>query len=292
MVPLEAAKSEIFLRVGTYIILRYTDGKCNSFIDFKDSAGTVIANLSHTGDGYWQFLRGTNLGTVLAISEIMPMALSTWYVVEARFKPLNSGGVFQLKVNGQMVIDYTGDTTNGLENVKTVNIGSTYNGSYIMELRIDDIGINDTNGAQQNSWLGDGAVLALMPSGAGSTTELTPSAGDNYACVDERPPSTADYVASSTVDAEDTYALADLPSIYTGVRLVQPMAYAALAAAGSGAWRGVLRSGGTNYADAADKILSTSYAIVRGDVYYTDPADSNPLTPTKVNAFEAGVRVR
>jgi hypothetical protein len=49
--------------------------------------------------------------------------------------------------------------------------------------------------------LGEGFVVHLIPNGAGATTQLTPSAGSNFQCVDEVPPNTRDYVSSSTAVA-------------------------------------------------------------------------------------------
>jgi hypothetical protein len=54
-------------------------------------------------------------------------------------------------------------------------------------------------------------TLTLRPTGTGTYTELTPSAGTNWSCVDEAVVNDADYVSNGTLNstARDTYQMAD-----------------------------------------------------------------------------------
>jgi hypothetical protein len=122
-------------------------------------------------------------------------------LIEVYYKPLNSGGICTVKVDGVTDATYTGDTTNGLENVRTFRFGRStgYIGFYL-----DDIVVSDSG------WLGNQLIQLIVPTGAGSSTQLTPSTGNNYACVDEIPASDTDYVSGNTADLLDTYAMRNL----------------------------------------------------------------------------------
>jgi len=262
-----------------------------------DSAGTPQCGLAVTAPSTYTLVayRGSTSNVLATASRA---ALPTqWNIVQFKVTISDAAGRFEVWLNDVKVIDFTGDTENTSNtNVSFVELGLirivNSSGSNITYYAFDDIALNDTTGAYENDVPDDAAVLLLTPNGVGTTTQLTPSAGDNYACVDEIPPSTSDYVESDTADQQDTYVMQDLSAQYNQIALVQPIFYAGLAASGTGALRGVVRSGGTDYADTADKPLSTTAAFVRGDVHYVDPADNATWTPAKVNALEVGPRVK
>jgi len=294
---LASAVTEILHRIA-YAFTPYDPTDVLTVYRNVDSADGVQLSITwKPSDGLLRAYRGTSGGTLLGTSTTQ-LAANTWCLVQIRHLVHNSTGVVEVWVNGNKEIDFSGDTQNTAnENLAKYDVGvvqhtATSGASWVAW---DDLGTNDTGGATQNTLPADGAVLLLKPSGNGNSSQLDGSDGnqvDNYALVDEVPPSTTDYVYSDTQDEQDTYVLEDVPSPYNAVRLVQPIAYAALAAAGTGALRMVLRSGGTDYADAADQSLGTTYAFVQGDLRYVDPADSNAWTPAKVNALECGPRVR
>ncbi len=228
-------------------------------------------------------------GTTIATSAV-PFALDKLYWCKCHAKIADSGGIFEMWLDGVKIFDFVGDTRNGATGI--INAFSFVQGHYNHKFIVDDLKINDTSGTYENGMPGDGGIILLKPDGAGATTQLTPSAASNYQCVDEVPPNTADYVYGSTADQYDTYALENVPSSYNEVILVQPIMYGALSTAGTGAVRAVLRSDGTDYFDAADKPLTTAHAFHRGDVYYRDPADGGVWTPAKVNGLESGPQVK
>jgi hypothetical protein len=240
------------------------------------------------------------IGSTLVATASAGIAREEWACLRIRHLIHGSTGVLQVMRDGNVLLDFSGDThATGLVDIASYGIGwiaRTGNGSTGDQyIAWDDLADNDTSGDVENGLPADGAVLLLKPNGNGASSQLVGSDGnqvDNYALVDEVPPDSADYVASSTPDQQDTYALEDVPAPYNAVRLVQPVSYAALATAGTGALRNVVRSGGTDYADAADTALGTTYGFVKGDALYTDPADDAPWTVAKVDALEAGPRVR
>ena len=106
------------------------------------------------------------------------------------------------------VLTYAGDTDISSLQINKVRIlhynspvYATQGSSYM-----DDIYIDDTTGeASANA-----PILRfyhVVPSGAGNYAEFDPSTGTNYSCVDEIPPSDADYVSTATAGEYDSYAM-------------------------------------------------------------------------------------
>src|SRR3990172_7953604 len=79
----------------------------------------------------------------------------------------------------------------------------------------DDIVFDDA------AYPGNTKIAGLIPNGAGFSSQWDPSAGLNYQCVDELPPSDADFVSTNVVNEVDTYALSDLPSEAATIKCVQ-----------------------------------------------------------------------
>jgi hypothetical protein len=265
-------------------------------VELYDSIGTLHLTLKvNMRTGILTLYRAAS--TLIATSSAAVL-WDAWNAFEYKCKINDADGIFQLWLNNELVIDFSGNTRNaGNAEIKTIVLGLGWGvgSSSNCYIAFDDLAINDTTGITQSGRCGDAAVLFLPASGNGNSSQLVGSDADsvdNYALVDDVPPNTADYVASNTPDAQDTYTIEAIPAPYNAVTLVQPISYAALAAAGEGALRNVLRSGGTDYPDAADKPLTPSYAFVKGDVYYVDPADGAAWTIAKANALQPGPRVR
>lgn len=273
----------------------------------QDDIGTNHLYLTLTPtDGFIRLYRGSPYtGTLLATATGVAL-FGAWNACEYRCKIADAdNGVFQLWLNEVLVIDYSGvgaDTRNaGNANVKTVDLCCmrTGNGANTIQYTgFDDVAFNDTTGAAQNARCMDAAVLYLPPNANGNSegagTAWDGSDGnqtDNHDLVDEIPAVTTDYVTSSDVNDVDTYNLADVPAPYTAAILVQPICYAALAAAGTGDIRLVVRSNGVDYPDAADTPLTTTYVFKHGDLYYVDPNGGGAWSTTKANALEAGHKV-
>jgi hypothetical protein len=139
----------------------------NGFLPaFKDSASAVIASLTrNTTSTFLEFRLGTDAAAIQATGTI-PIALATTYLIEIRYKPLNSGGILTTKINGAQDINFSGDSTAGLENISSVRFGRT-SGSVNAYIIIDDVVFDDAN------WIGNTKIQAIVPTGAGSTNGQT-----------------------------------------------------------------------------------------------------------------------
>jgi hypothetical protein len=140
------------------------------------------------------------------------------------------------------------------------------------------------------SWIGDTVVLGLSPSGAGNAAQWDPSAGSNYACVDEVPPSDTDYVSTNINDEIDTYAISDLPSVVS-VKAVQVLARARKEGVSTPQNIAlVLRTGSTDY-PSEDQALNTTF-MGHIKLWEQNPNTAAAWTESGVNGIEAGVKAR
>ncbi len=262
------------------------DRACD-FIQTLD-AGSMQGSLRVNADGT---LSVTRNGTVLATSASSLLA-NIWYFIEFKHVIADSGGVLEGRVNGDVWVTYTGDTkqtANATANQIMLR-GPHQNGagSYYF----DDLYILDGTGSvPNNTYWGDTQIEAILPSGAGNYTELTASAGNNYACVDETAPNDdTDYVYSSTVDQRDTYAFGNLSVSSATINGIQVLIRARETVAGGGKVARLYRSGSTDD-QGSDKAIGTSYDYLQ-EIMETDPIAAAAWTASAINGAEFGVRIR
>lgn len=190
----------------------------------------------------------------------------TTFLVEWYYKIADSGGRCVVKVDGIIWMDFTGDTN--------VAAPTTFNSLQVgtdslsdADAHYDNIILDDAN------WIGKRNIASNIANGAGATTQLTPSTGANYSCVDEVPPSATDYVSGNTNDLVDTYSVAAIPGTVAYITAFQVQAN--VVKTGTPTPQNVqlaLRSGGTNYFSTS-KAVPTTAAIVAG-IWELDPATS------------------
>lgn len=248
---------------------------------FKDSAGTYIASLTRSAaTGLLVAVRGSGGGTTLETgANTIPYNVT--FLIEIRYKPLNSGGVFTVKVNGVQDINYSGDTTNGLENIKTIGIGGVSNSVYA---KFDDVIVDDAN------WIGNTKIQAIVPTGAGATTGWTPSTGANYAAVDEIPAVNTDYVKTSS-EQIDTYAMGNLTGSIASIKsvAVQTRNWRE----GNGLYdRGqhIVRPASTDRLAASKTSIFPITATSFQSIWELNPEDSAAWEEADVNGMEAGIK--
>jgi len=149
------------------------------------------------------------------------------------------------------------------------------------------------SGFQPNSKRpGTGYVVARVPTGAGTTTALTPSTGvTNWSLVDEIPPNTTDYVFSGTPDTYDTYAKSTaLPASAISVIAVGGYHYALRDGIVVNNARHVVRTGGVDYF-GVNTAVSTSYSAGLY-TWNVNPGTLTEWTVAELNAAEVGFQVR
>lgn len=232
----------------------------------------------------------TSGATTLRATSTQTFPLAVDHYVEAKIVGGAAGG---LEVRVDEVVWATWSGNPGTDGALTA---TTFDRCYLRgntvldptgfpDATLDDFYLEDT------AYLGDIKVSALAPTGAGSSTGLTPSAGANWACVDEIPPNDdTDYVSATVGGAlTDLYAHAALPSTASTVFAVLVTAYAKKTDAGAATLSGVVKSGATTSVATAQAV-GTGYGYYRY-LYATDPNGGIAWTRLALNAAEVGIRV-
>jgi hypothetical protein len=221
------------------------------------------------------------------------VTLNEWHRVGIYLKIADSGGRAQWFLDGIERANFTGDVRNaGTEEITKIFFGGGVDGTVSTRYRalFDDIVICTPTGSMNNDIPGNIKIYGLTSSGAGHYSQLTPSAGANYECVNEIPASDADYVSSAIVGQKDTYTLADLPVSTGAIKAVKWQARAQMSNADAGNIARLLRLKDNDY-QGSDVVLGSSWA------YFKEILETNPLTADQwaigaLNALEDGEVVR
>jgi hypothetical protein len=223
---------------------------------------------------------GDTTGTLLA-SALTALTMNVVYLIEVRYKPHASAGYFQIKVNGSYVINFTGNTTASSVQIDNIRLGLA---SGVGGALYDDVVVDDAN------WIGNTSVQAIVPNAIGNTTQFTPSTGNNYACVDERPASAADFVATNTDDLLDTYLASDLAGVIANVKSLQVQAQCIQEGAPTPLnLKLAIRSGGVDYVGGNNAVPTTTAKSVY-KLWENNPLDSSVWLDTEINALEIGMK--
>lgn len=260
----------------------------SAIVFYGDAGITAHLSLRINADGTLKLCLGDG-GTTLATSTAT-VSNARWRYLEMSGTIADSGGRAIVKLDGVTVIDFTGDTKNGGTNttIDTVKFGASNNNSNA-PITWDDVYICDDTGLTNNTFLGDVRVQTLLPTGAGASTQFTPSVGFNWDNVNDAPYVSTTYNSDSVSGHRDTYAMGDLLSGTGTIFGVQDVILALKSDAGAASIKAALKSGATVYYDATIN-LGTSLAGSSA-IREVDPATSAAWTPTNVNALEFGAEV-
>jgi hypothetical protein len=206
-----------------------------------------------------------------------------WTIIEGHIKVHDSDGVIQIKINGSLVMDYSGDTKPGsetaIDNFAFYNLHSNSGSSYHY---LDDIIFCDTSGSYMNTWLNGMKIYRRAMTGAGNYAQWTPhGAANNWDCVDETPPSADEYL-SGTTGQKDSYAVQDAPTI-SGIAAIVTRYWCQ----GGGSIKRLCRMGGSDYLSSAFSLPGAFSKV--DDVMYVRPDNSNAWDVSSFNSVELGM---
>jgi hypothetical protein len=288
-------RSEIWMRFGMLLHGTVYSGTVVP-MQLIDNGGNAQMSFEWNGsDGLLRLRRG-NQGTLLVVSLTAP-AMDVWHLFEIHYQILTSTtGQVDLYMDGTFQGTFSGQTQNsGILNVGAIQFGVTSFASGVTTnsyIAFDDMAVNDVNGTINNQRIGDGRVVLLLPTAAGSVTTLVRGGADsgaNWSQLNELPPSIAQYVGSANPGDRDLYTMSDLPANVT-VNCVEAIALAQNTDAGAGSLGMTIHSGAT-INESAPQALGTSPIYV-GARWETDPNTGAAWTLAAVNAVEAGLTVR
>lgn len=246
------------------------------FIGFYDSANTLCAYIK--GNSTTGVLEAV-VGASVVVNGDFVLLMNHTYLLEVYYKPLNTGGEITVKLDGVVELTFSGDTTNGLENVQWVYFG----GGDGDNTRMDDIVIDDA------AWIGNTYFQVITPTANGTTVQWTPSTGNNYQCVDEIPPSDTDYNYTNTADNIDTFTMSDMTGDIKTVKAV----YLQVRAGYEGnptptQINGVLYINSTNYLSTAQNVPLDFAPLTF--IWEINPDTSAAFTESDINGLEAGYK--
>lgn len=206
---------------------------------------------------------------------------NTTYLIEVYFKMADSGGRAVIKIDGIIDIDYTGDTkpySSVSFNKVKLGYGGNDSDAYFDNFRMDDA-----------HWIGGTKIQKILPISAGNSTNWTPSAGANYECVDERPPSDADYVSINANDQVDTYVAGSMIGSIASVNCVQVQSRIESDGAPTPTnLKLVARSGGADYFSGDKSVPVDPKSVYH--LWENNPADSQAWEESDINAMEPGIK--
>ena len=269
------------------------EGNDRTFLIGYDS-GVVQWNFRTNVDGSIEFDDGSGSGEA-AKSAAGAIPYNIWCYFEAKIKHSATVGTVDVRINGVSVISATSVDTIATANtyINRIKIGERGT-SGTGKFDVDDLYILDGTGTDNNDFLGDCVVEALLPNGNGNSSGMTGSDGnstDNYQLVDELTPSFSDYVEASTEGTKDTYAMDDMSAgTSDSVYGIQTAVMEQKDDSGTKYMRTVIRSGTTDYVSSS-RSLNTGWATAL-DIWEQDPNTSAAWTVTNVNAVEVGQEVR
>lgn len=248
---------------------------------FFSSANNTTNDLlvAFTSTGAIQVSRGYTSSSVVLGTSAPILTTDTWFHIGVELVRHATAGSVTVYIDGVAVLALTGVNTNA-DSIDRVSLHA-----YFQSLTADDFYICDTN-----SWLGEARVSPLLPNADTAQKDFTPSTGaSNYACIDEQPPSTTDYVTSNTVGAKDLYDIADLSYTPLNILGVKVSMYASKDEITTRTVRPIIKSGSTS-SNGATKALSSSNKFL-SSIWATDPNTGAAWTKSGVDALQVGMEI-
>jgi hypothetical protein len=262
-------------------------GAARILVQFYDTA-VLHTDLRISTAGNLFFTRN---GTTIGATGTTAIGAGVWVYIEAKVTINDTTGVAACRINGAVELNGTALDTRNAGNL-SANVISFFGSNTTYSINLDDLYVCDGTGSVNNDYLGDIRVAALLPSGAGNTTQYTPSTGSNYQNVDDAAPDgDSTYNESSTTSQKDTFAMGNLPTTATGnVKGIQLLTYDRKTDAGSRTLRHVVRTNSTDYESADIAQIDTfKYNITTRDV---NPNTTTAWTESEINGMEAGYKLQ
>jgi hypothetical protein len=258
---------------------------------FRGSAGSDHVLITRTAVN--EIVAKVGASTV-ATSAVGQLVAGTWKHIEVKVVVADVAGRIIVKVNGVLVIDYTGDTRNGQADADVYSVAIFRSGG-VSDFYVDDVFLLNGAGTVNNDMLGDCVVNTIYPDGNGNYSQGAGSDGnsvDNYLLVDEpNAPNTSDYVSLVATGDKDSYTFGNVAA--GTIFGIAQRASAAKSDAGSRTMRNFQRIAGVDYPSAVDQGLSVTPTYIGiSDLIEVSPATGVFWTTAEINAAEFGVEAR
>lgn len=257
------------------------------FILMGDTAGSssssVRLRINASGDllirDYGSPFSGLNAAGVLVDLD--------WHHIEVAYVAKNSGGSYQVWVDGVSAITKSGDTME--LGTPTAVAFFCVLGQTSMTTYIDDVVIWDETGSDFVTAHLDEHRIETRTAEADGTSDFTPSTGgDNYAMVDDANGSDLDstYVQSTGVGDVDLYDLVPLGRTPVAVHGIAVKTVAKKTDTGDVTMHHRIKTGGADF-EGADKALVVTY-FTYVDFWGKNPDTTTSWTPSDIDNLQFG----
>jgi len=252
-----------------------------TFAHLSHSTGTILLSLDTVNTDEWRVVL-PDAGTYTTTNS--SGGGFGWYYVECKIV-FGDTGSFELKINGVTELSASGIDTNNNDKLSSwLRLKVPGDGKHWY----DDVYVCDSTGSENNDFLGVCQVIALFPDGDGSSSDFTPSAGDNYENVDENPVDDDTTYNSGSHGAIDYYT-------YTAsvdnnlIRGIQINTTVQATDAESMAVKSKIKSGASTE-DGNTHYINVGY-VTRYEIVLADPDTSSRWLEAGINAAEFGLEI-
>ena len=166
--------TEMYLRFYAKFTASTTSSTC-TFLMIKDTGGSTLVSILGNGSAGTMQVKVYKAGALTQVYTHSGLSTATWYKFEMYLKIDASTGAYNFRIDDVSYVSESGLNT-GAVSIQTFVIGNTVNSSNGY-MTVDDIAVNDTAGAANNSWCGAGTIVGLKPKAAGASSEWTSSQG-------------------------------------------------------------------------------------------------------------------
>jgi len=231
-------------------------------------------------------LEARNGATVLATGATV-LAAGTWHYIEAKILVANSGGIFDVRINGVSEFTSTGDTQAQATN-EVLAYGSIT--TPILVTSYDDFYILNSDGSANNTYLGEQRIQIITPTSDSTVAFSRNTGASNFSAVDDTvgaPDADTTYVYATTTGTKDEYGLSDL----TGVNVVAGVKVITRAEkddANAKSFKYGIKSGATD--QQATVSLGVGYGTYR-TIYETSDGAGTAFTATTINSLLSTIEV-
>lgn len=237
------------------------------------------------------------VSTTTQATGTIPIVKETWYLIEVHIKIDDAAGAIDTKIDGVLDVAFSGDTKPGADAhfdnfyFSVLSGGAGTN----VAVALDDLGINNTAGGVDDTWLGDGKIIIIKPNGDTATLELTPSAAvSHYTLVDEVPAdSDTTYVEGSVDDERDIYNLEACGLSDVIITRIWTEARARDTGASGKSVALITKASGGAEVSGGDVALGATYTTkILGAEQLVNPVDAAAWEVADIDALQAGPKTR
>jgi hypothetical protein len=233
--------------------------------------------------------------TLLGTTSGAAIVAGQWYYIEFHIASSSSTGQVHVGVNGVTKLTLTNQNTKG-SNANSYHTLFQFKGNASVVLTVDDVYCYDYDNTvfTRTFPFGVQQVATIFPTGAGSSTQWTPSAGSNYACVNETiVDDDTSYVSPSTTSLQDLYAFGSVSNLLSGTPLAIQVNTDPRVTSGSATLYHLCSTNTSSWPlggrASQGSISGTNYGTYR-TVWECNPATDTSWTIGTVNSTNYGVR--